>query len=124
MATALITTALNWRKLRIARLELAKQVAEMEAREKALKALLIESLKKSTNKSCSDGKRLFQLVTKDEPTVEDWGKTYAHIQKTGDFDLLHKRLNGAAVKERWEAKQKVPGVGSIPVDTLSDTAAK
>jgi len=45
------------------------------------------------------------------PTVEDWAKFYAHIKKTGNFELLNRAVNRAAVKERWEEKKQVPGVG-------------
>lgn len=116
--------ALQWRTKRAERLALAKEVDKLEKDEKALKAKVMEALAKAKNKSVSNGERLFQLVTKPEPTVEDWPTLQKHIQKTGEFDLIERRVNRAAVKERWELNRKVPGVGSIPVDTLSDTQAK
>lgn len=115
--------ALQWREKRAERLALAKQVEALEEVEKALKQKLIENLRKAKNKAVSNGERLFQLVVKDEPTIEDWPAFYKHIQKTGEFELLERRVNRGSVKERWQVGKKVPGVGSIPVETLSDTKA-
>lgn len=47
---------------------------------------------------------------RDIPQFEDDAKFYAYLKKTGDFDLLQRRLNESAVKERWEAGKKVPGL--------------
>ncbi len=44
------------------------------------------------------------------PNVADWPKFYAHIKKTGAFELLGRAVNKAAVKERWDLKKDVPGV--------------
>lgn len=116
--------ALAWRAKRAERLALAKQVETLAAQEQDLKQKVMAALAKNKSKAVSNGDRLFQLVTKDEPTVESWSAIYKHIQKTGEFELLERRINRGSVKERWEAGKKVPGVGSIPVDTLSDTQAK
>lgn len=116
--------ALQWRKARAERLAQQRLVDKMEEVEKNLKKQVVEALSKAKNKAVSNGDRLFQLITKDEPEVEDWPTLYKHIQKTGEFELLFRRINTAAVKERWELSQKVPGVGHIPVETLSDTQAK
>ena len=113
-----------WRIKRAERLEAQKVVEALELEEKELKAKALEAIKKSPTKAVSDGSRLFQLVTKDEPVAEDWLKIQKYIQKTGEFDLLQRRLATAAVKERWENGVKIPGIGVIPVDNLSDTKAK
>lgn len=122
--TSALTLALQWRKMRAARLELQKQVEQMQAAESAVKKQVLERLANAKNKAVSNGERLFQLVVKDEPLAENWPKLYEHIKKTGEFDLLERRLSKAAVKERAELGEKVPGVAWFPVETLSDTAAK
>jgi hypothetical protein len=124
MATGTISLALQWRKARATRLAEQKKVDAIEVVEKELKAKVIAALSKSPNKSLSNGERLFQLKTSNEPTVSDWAALYKHVQKTGAFELLFRRVNPAAVKERWELNEKVPGVESLPVETLSDTAVK
>src|SRR5262245_59568569 len=54
-----------------------------------------------------------------EPKAEDWPAIYKHIQETGEFELLHKRLTGSAIKERWDAGVEVPGVERYPVIKLT-----
>lgn len=122
--TTSLDLALAWRNLRAHRLELQKQVDEVQKQEGELKGKLMDKLRKSKSKSVSNGVRLFQLVTTMEPTVQDWDKLWGHVKKTGHFDLLYKRVNPAAVKERWEHKQLVPGVKAFPVEQISDTEAK
>ena len=119
-----LALALQWREKRAERLALDKQVAELKKQEEALKDKVMANLRKSANKSVSNGDRLFQWVEKEEPTIEDWPALYKHIQKTGEFELLQRRLNTGSVKERWEIGKKVPGVTAIPVESLSDTKAK
>ena len=124
MATSALQLALQWREARAARLAAQKQVDLLEVNEKALKKQVMERLAKAANKAISNGERLFQIVTKDEPIADDWPKIYAHIKETGEFDLIERRLSKAAVKERQLLGEKVPGVGFYPVETLSDTQAK
>jgi hypothetical protein len=56
-----------------------------------------------------------------ETTSDGWAKLYAHIKKTGHFDLLNKALNKTAVQERWEQKKQVPGVGKFHAKKVSVT---
>jgi hypothetical protein len=53
--------------------------------------------------------------------VEDWPKLYAHIKKTGEFELMQRRLGETAVKERWDADKQVPGVGRFTAKKVSCT---
>jgi hypothetical protein len=125
MATAL-ELALDWRKARAERLAADKISEGLKEIETELKTKLMERLRKAANKSVSNGDRLIQLVTKDEPVVqkENWPLVWAHIKKTQDLDLLERRINKTAVKERWEDGKVIPGVSKLPVETISDTAAK
>lgn len=43
------------------------------------------------------------VKTDDVFQVEDWDKFYAHIKKTGSFELLNRALNQAAVREHTDA---------------------
>jgi hypothetical protein len=116
--------AIQWRSLRAERLLVEKEVNLLKEQEAELKRLVIDSLRNSKNKSVSDGTRLFQLVQAIEPLVEDWPKLQKHIQRTGEFEFLQRRLNPAAVKERWDYGKVVPGVNKIEVFNLSDIKAK
>lgn len=44
------------------------------------------------------------------PQVEDWGVLHSYIQKTGYFDLLHKRMSLTNYRQLVEANQDPPGV--------------
>lgn len=82
---------------------------------------LIENLPKS-DATGAVGKVAKALVkVTQEPSVEDWESFYAHVAKTKSWDLLQRRLASPAVKERWEAGKKVPGVGVFPVVKVSVT---
>lgn len=96
---------------RESRLELEKQVAVLKAQETALREYLVLKLPRNDATGIAGQDWRVQREMTPEPTVEDWDKLWAHIKKTGDFDLLHKRLGAEAVRERWMAKKKVPGVG-------------
>lgn len=64
-----------------------------------------------------------QVTESRVPTVaaEDWPKFYAHIKKTGAFELLNRAVNREAVRERWEAKKEVPGVSVFIAKRVSCT---
>lgn len=111
-----------------------KKVKEIKADETAIANHIIDNLEKS-NEGGAVGKRYKAIVkTDDAYTVEDWDKFYAYIKKTGEFDLLNRALNQAAVKERvamqdrpsgkkgenWKPKLP-PGVGRFSIVKLSVT---
>lgn len=55
------------------------------------------------------------------PVPDDWEKIYAHIKKTGEFELLGRTLKRDAVQERWDAKKNIPGIGKFHAKTVSCT---
>jgi hypothetical protein len=62
-----------------------------------------------------------QITESVVPNLEDPAKFYAFLKKTGDFELLNRALNRAAVNERWAARKQVPGVGKFHVKKVSCT---
>jgi hypothetical protein len=102
-----------------ARLALKGALEDLKKRETQLREHLIAKLPKSDSTGVAGKLARASVYTTPEPLVEDWPKFYKHVQKTGHFDLLHKRLSGDAVKSRWEAKEVVPGVGRINVPKVS-----
>lgn len=58
------------------------------------------------------------------PQAEDWDKVFKYIKRTGEFDLLQRRLNSAAVKERWEDNKSIPGVTTFNAVKVSLTKKK
>lgn len=103
------------------RLALQKQVEQLQALETQLNDWFIENLPKSEASGIAGKVARIQLQRKVVPQVEDWEKVYGYIQKHGAFELLQRRINNAAVAERWDNKEQVPGVGNFTVITVSCT---
>lgn len=52
------------------------------------------------------------------PTNVDWDVLWRHVTKTGNFDLIQKRLSLTACRERWEKRAKIPGVEPFQKETI------
>jgi len=96
-------------------------VDAIEANEGVVREHIIQTLPKSETTGVAGKFARVTVVPKVICQVTDWKKLYAHIKKTGSFDFLQRRVSEAAVKERWDQRKKVPGVGSMSVPTLSVT---
>jgi len=103
------------------RLAVQKCAEALKEIETELNNWFIENLPKEQSSGLAGQQARIQLKTKIMPQVEDWNKLYKHIQKTGEFELLQRRLGDGAIKERWEAKKDVPGVGHFNAITVSCT---
>lgn len=106
------------------RLALQKEVDALQEQETELSNYFIENLPKSRASGVAGQTARVQLNTKTIPTVEDWSKFYKHVQKTGAFELLQRRLTEKAVTERWDAGERIPGVGRFNVVKVSCTLLK
>lgn len=124
MSKEALELAQQYDRARNERLALDKQVEKMKEGETALKQQLMDMLQAEGINSVGDKDKVYALVQKTEPVAEDFAKLYAHIQKSGEFELLFRRINPAAVKERWEDGIEVPGVGKFLTLNLSITKAK
>jgi hypothetical protein len=119
-----LTLARQYVELRDRRRAGQKAVDALAEEEAAYKRALMESMTALGVDTVGDTEFLYTVETKDEPSAEDWAALWKHIRKTGDFDLLYRRVNAKAIKERWEQGVTVPGVVKFPVQTLSVTKAK
>lgn len=122
--TAALGIAQQYWNARTARLAKDKEAEQLKEVETTLKQQLIDTLHSLNISSVGDPQRNYALVQKLEPQADDWARIYAHIRETGDFDLMYRRINEKAVKERWEDGKNVPGVQKFPVEVLSVTKAK
>lgn len=105
------------------RLAAERVVDAMKNNENILLTHIIDNLPKGDTGAC--GKHHKAVVyTESIPRVEDWDKTYAYIKRHNAFELLQRRLNAAAVKERLEDGKQIPGVGSFSVVKVSLTKVK
>lgn len=107
--------------LREKRLALQRQCEMFDKAESALEQFFIDTLPVSDATGLLGKRAKVQVNSKTVPTVEDWPKFYAHVAKTKSFELLQRRLNESAVKERWEDKKAIPGVGTFIAKKVSCT---
>lgn len=108
-------------EIRQQRLELQRQVKQLEAEESELKQYFKEVLP-TINATGVQGSVACITVTKTElPTTRDWPTLYAYIHEHKAWHLLQRRLNDAAVREMWAAQEQVPGVESFEVQKVSIT---
>jgi hypothetical protein len=96
--------------LREQRLAKQREAEAIELEEKALKEHIILTLPKSEASGVAGKVARVTVITKVVPQVKDWDVFYKHVKKTGQFDLLQRRLTDSAIKERWENGKEVPGV--------------
>lgn len=105
--------------IRTKRLLLQKEVEAYQKQETELRERLIAELPKGDATGVQGKLCRVSVITKARPNVENWDKFYAYVKKTGNFDLMQRRLSDAAVKERWENNKEIPGVGRFNIVDLS-----
>jgi hypothetical protein len=88
---------------------------------KATEEHFIQKLAVGESSGTQGFKARVQVTESIVPTVENWGKFYTHIKKTGEFELLNRAPNRLAITERWDAKKRVPGVGKFHQKKVSVT---
>lgn len=103
------------------RLQEERRIRELKETETSLKDKLMEKLRTEQLTAAGGTTHQVKIVSKDEPQVEDWEALQKHIQKTGQFELLQKRIGVTAIRERWDDAVEVPGVIHFPTESLSLT---
>lgn len=119
MTLAELTTELV--AVQAARAEIKRVADEGDRAEKAVRQALIAAMEAQGFESFRNGDAQVTRVTANTAKVDPeggWDRLYAYIMKTGDFDLLHKRLTTTAVQERWDAGVVVDGVVPVAVTSL------
>ena len=77
-----------------------------------------QGLDKISNDVCT-----ISLKNEIVPTVEDWDDLHQHIVKTGQFELLQKRMSATAYRELITAGMDVPGVKSTELTRINFRSA-
>lgn len=84
------------------RLSMQRETEKVEALENLIKAHFVETLNANSTGLAGRVARV-QVETKAVPQIEDWDLFYKYVVKHKAFDLLQRRLNEGAAKERLEA---------------------
>lgn len=101
------------------RLTKQKDVDKLKEFETQLTQYLLNALPEDGASGIAGQVARVSLVQKQEPTVVDKDVLRDHILATGEWELLQGRLSAAAVKERWQDGETIPGIGVFLVTTLS-----
>ena len=88
---------------------------------KATEEFFIQKLAVGESSGQQGMKSRVQVTESVIPVVKDWVAFYAHIKKKGEFELLNRAVNRAAVQERWDALKNVPGVDRFHAKKVSVT---
>jgi hypothetical protein len=107
--------------LRKSRFAKQREIDYLEDWEKSLKAHIIDTLPKSDMTGVSGRNAKVSILVKEVPQIEDWGKFTDYVSANGAFDLLQKRANELAVRERWQDGSDVPGLVKFNAVTVSVT---
>lgn len=107
--------------LRAERQELQKQIEKIKKQEGEIKERLREELSTADAEGVHGKRARVALYTERVGKVHDWEKFYTHIERTGAFELLQRRLANTAIRERWDDGKKVPGVEPFDVVKFSIT---
>ena len=73
-----------------------------------------QGLDKISNDVCT-----ISLKNEIVPTVENWDDLHEHIVKTGQFELLQKRMSATAYRELQQMGQDVPGVSATELTKIN-----
>ena len=110
--------------------KLRSQIKTVQAEEKLLKTqqrelesqisirMQEQGLDKISNDVCT-----ISLKNEIVPTVDNWDDLHEHIVKTGQFELLQKRMSATAYRELITAGMDVPGVKSTELTRVNFRSA-
>lgn len=122
-ALKLAALADDYNTMRQERLALQHKVDKMKEVENKFRTQLLDQLT-PTLTSVGGETCVITRVEKNEPVADDWSLIQQHVVTTGEFDLLYRRINPKAVRERWDQGLKVPGIITFPAITLSIRRAR
>ena len=104
---------------RAARYLLQQQAARKKEREGEIRKALIVALPKFGATGLAGKLARAQLESEPIFVVEDWAKFYKYVQKTGEFELLQRRLAEGALAERAEDVAKEFGAQPIVQEIIA-----
>lgn len=107
-------------QIREKRLEINRQIKELQSQETRLKNMLIERLPKSDASGVAGSLARASIRTKAVPVVKDEVAFRNYIRRTGRYDLAQKiKPASAAIEELWDEGIDVPGIGRFNLISVS-----
>ena len=107
--------------LRDERLRIGAELAHVKEKEDFVEAAIFNKFGKQDLEGARGKQAQASISRRESPRIEDDQRFFAYVKRTGQIDLLQRRLSSEAVKERWKAGKEVPGVGKFTKIELSLT---
>lgn len=105
---------------RTRRLELAKQVTELQEKEAGLKAAILQIMQANELSVVGTGRVQLVRRTITKYGCNDWPSLFSYISASGNWQLLQQRLSEPAVAELFaSASDPVPAIYSFDIEDLS-----
>ncbi len=112
-------------KARTARLEyeraVEEEVSRLKAAEERINTHILEKFSKGDIEGAKGKLATASLNRVTVADVKDWTAFFKWVAKTDSWDMIQKRANDKAYRDRLEAKVKVPGVVPFSKTKLSLT---
>ncbi|MCJ8335427.1 MAG: hypothetical protein MJH10_14470 [Epibacterium sp.] len=108
------------------RLTMSKATDEVKARESELKNFLIDNIDVDNESGVMGRNYVATIKTDKKPRMdaEFWPDLHQWIADNDRFDLLQKRLSDTAVMDLINSGEKLPGIESMTVKSVSVTKVK
>jgi hypothetical protein len=116
-------TIKQWRDRRVERLALEAQANVLKKSEQAMKSWLIQVFQQQEYEGVVIGQRITGLATREVHSVTDKEAFVRYIYDWEAIDLLQFRVSEAAILEREDIGQPVPGTEVVEVYDLYDRKA-
>lgn len=107
--------------LRAKRLEIEKEAAKTKAEEAAIKDYLISNFKKGDLEGAKGKVASCSLNPTTVASITDWDTFTAWVAKTKSWEMIQRKVNDKAYRERLDANKQVPGVEPFHVLKLNLT---
>lgn len=109
-------------EIRALRIELEHKAEAVKKRENEIEEHIVATCERENSSGAVGARYTAKLTPKLTTVIEDWGAFTGWVIKTGQTQVLYKRVNEKAVAELQEAQQPTPdGLGAIRKMKLSLT---
>jgi len=106
-------------KLKNQKDDINKQLKDLNVIKDTLEKKLYELMATAGISRASNGVATVSIGTEVVFNATDWDAVYAHVQSTGDFSIMHRRLSNAAIREIASAGGAVPGTEAVEMQKVN-----
>lgn len=96
-----------------------QQLKVLNAQKDALEKKLMELMGAAGLQRASNGVATVSIGEEQVYNATNWDAVYKHIQSTGDFSILHRRLSNAALREIEATGGEVPGTEAVTLQKVN-----